>query len=304
MKQRIVSLLLLTVLLLGIFAACGGDDTTYIAVPMMINDPIVTYEFGIAVFRGNEILRDQIWAALQVLSADGTVNQIARRWFGEDPTFIPPDRYATLALEDVRERTLIIGFDASNVPMSFVNPEGALVGFDIDLARAVCDYFGWTLELLPIDWADREKELASANIDALWGGVSLTERLRERLACTEPYMQSSQVVVTMSDRGVRSVGNTRGRYLAFRPSTMGELALIENATFANRLRASIPAETLTAALMALERGEVDAVLMDRWAADYFVSTSDTAAFGGRAPVIEREVEEGAEIEEEYEYEHE
>jgi len=287
MTRRCISLLLLTVLLLGTLAACGGNNTEYSVVPMMINEPIITYELGIAVFRGNEVLRDQIWAALQVLSADGTVSQIARRWFGEDPTTIPPDRYAPLALEEVRERTLIIGFEISNVPMSFVNPQGILSGFDIDLAQAVCDYFGWTLELLPIDWADREMELASANIDALWGGVSLTESIRERLLYTEPYMESSQVVVTMSDRRIGRVRDTRGRYLAFRPSSMGELALIENTSFANRLRASIPAETLTAAIGALERGEIDAVLMDRWAADYFVRSGDAGAFGGRVPQIEQ-----------------
>jgi len=291
MKRSCISLLLLAVLLIGLLTACGGDDVLYAAVPMMIDDPIITYELGIAVFRGNEVLRDQIWAALQVLSADGSVSQIARRWFGEDTSLIPPDRYATRALEEVRPRTLIIGFDMFNVPMSFVNPQGVLSGFDIDLAQAVCDYFGWTLELLPIDWANREVELASANIDALWGGVSLTESIRERLLYTAPYMESSQVVVTMSDRDIQRVRDTRNRYLAFRPSTMGELALIENANFGNRLRASIPAETLTAALGALERGEVDAVLMDRWAADYFVRTGDAGAFGGRTPLVERVAEE-------------
>jgi len=294
MKRRYLSLLLIILLSLSLFTACGGDGATYGNVPIMVNDPVITYELGIAVFRGNEVLRDQIWAALQVLSADGTVSQIARRWFGEDPSTIPPDRYATLALEDVRERTLIIGFDLSNVPMSFVNPQGILSGFDIDLAQAVCDYFGWTLELLPIDWADREMELASANIDALWGGVSLTESLRERLLYTEPYMESSQLVVTMSGRRIQTVRDTRNRYLAYRPGTMGELALIENASFGNRLRASIPAETLTAALAALEQGEVDAVLMDRWAADYFIRTGDVNAFGGRVPLLAQDDVDGPE----------
>ena len=289
MKARLLLLLLIAVLLLGTLTACGGSDTSpYLALPMMIHDPVFTSELGIAVFRGNEILRDQIWAALQVLSANGTVGQIARQWFGEDPTIIPPNPYATLRLEDVRERSLIIGFDIASAPMSFVNPQGDLVGFDIDLAQAVCAHFGWTLELLPIDWSDREVELASANIDALWGGVNLTEGLRERLRYTEAYMETSQVVVTMSDHRIRNLRNTRGRTLAFRSGTVSELALIENTSFANRLRERIPTDYLTLALHALEQGEVDAVLMDRWAADYFVRTGDIDAFGGRMPQVETE----------------
>jgi len=291
MKVRILLLFLVICLLLGTFTACGGSDSSsYGAVPMMIHDPVSTSELGIAVFRGNEVLRDQIWAALQVLSADGTVSQIARRWFGEDPTIIPPNRYATLPLGEVRERTLIIGFDMASAPMSFVSPEGDLVGFGIDLAQAVCDYFGWTLELLPIDWTDREVELASANIDALWGGVHLTESVRERLRYTEPYMETSQIVVTMSDHRIRNLRNTRGRSLAFRAGTVSELALIENTSFANRLGESIPTDNLFVALHALEQGEVDAVLMDRWAADYYVRTGDIAAFGGRTPLVVEEDE--------------
>jgi len=281
-------LLLIALLLLGTFTACGGSDSAYGSIPMMIHDPVSTNELGIAVFRGNEVLRDQLWAALQVLSADGTVSQIARRWFGEDPTIIPPDRYATRRLEEVRERTLIIGFDLASAPMSFVDPQGELVGFGIDLAQAVCDYFGWTLELLPIDWADREMELASANIDALWGGVHLTEGIRERLRYTAPYMETSQVVVTMSDHRIRNLRNTRGRVLAFRSGTVSELALLENTSFANRLGESVPTDSLFVALHALEQGEVDAVLMDRWAADYFVRTGDIGAFGGRVPRGEEE----------------
>jgi len=286
MKGRVILFLLVTVLLLSSFTACGGSDSTAYNVPMMIHDPVSTSELGIAVFRGNEVLRDQIWAALQVLSADGTVSQIARRWFGEDPTIIPPDRYATQRLDEVRERTLIIGFDMASVPMSFVDPQGELTGFSIDLAQAVCDYFGWILEVLSIDWADREMELASANIDALWGGVHLTENIRERLRYTAPYMETSQVVVTMSDHRIRNLRGTRGRTLAFRAGTISELALIENTSFANRLRENIPTDSLFVALHALEQGEVDAVLMDRWAADYFIRTGDIGAFGGRMPLIE------------------
>ena len=283
MKRKGMVVFLAVILLLGTFTACSGSDASYTAAPMMIHSPIATSEFGIAVFRGNETLRDQIRAVLQVLSADGTVSQIARRWFGEDTNIIPPDPYATRALEEVRERTLIIGFDATKAPMSFFDERNTLVGFDIDLARAVCAYFGWELELLPIEWADREMELASANIDALWGGVNLTEGLRERMYYIGPYMANAQVVVTMSDRRIQNLRGTRRRDLAFRPGTAGELALIENVSFANALGEAVPFETLSNALRALQDGEVDAVIMDRWAANYYIRQGDMAAFGDRLP---------------------
>jgi len=111
----------------------------------------------------------------------------------------------------------------------------------------------------------------------------LTEGLRERLYYAGPYMENSQVVVTMSNRGIRNLRGVRRRELAFRPGTAGELALVENTSFTNGLREAIPFETISEALTALQDGEVDAVIMDSWGAEYYVRTGDTAAFGGRLP---------------------
>ena len=283
MRRKLVVLVLALCLLVGTLTACGGgSDVVAIPQPVMLEEPVATYAFGVAFQRGNTALRDQIWAALQVLSADGTVGQIARRWFGNDPTTIPPDPYAIDALEDVREReTLIIGFDPSMAPMSFFDDSGEATGFDIDLALAVADYYGWTLELHPIQWADREKELASGNIDSLWGGVSLTEQITERLDHTEPYMENSQVVVTMSTAGIRNHRGLRGGTLALLAGSAAQSALVENSGFQNNLDEILLEYDLATALEALEQGLVDGVLMDFVAAEFFIRTGDVGAFGGR-----------------------
>jgi len=280
-------LFLIFALLAGSFGACGGGERDpYVSTPLLLNDVVATYTFGIAFHRGNALLRDQVWAALQVLSADGTVERIARFWFGYDPTNIPPDPYATRALDEARERVLIVGFDPSSAPMSFFNQAGELVGFDIDLAQAVADYYGWTVEFLPIHWAEREFELTSGNIDSLWGGVTLTETLQARLYYTLPYMENRQVFVTMSDSGVRNLRRLRGGHVALLTGSAAEVALAENADLRNRFGTVESQDLLFSALIALEQGQVDAVLMDEVAAFYYIHTGDTAAFGGRSAWID------------------
>ena len=275
-------LLLIALLLVGTLAACGGGGEAGPPRPVILDEEIYTFYFGIAFQPGNAVLHDQIWAALQVLSANGTVERIARDWFGFDPTIIPPDATATERLGEVRERTLIVGFDPAMAPKSFMDETGSLVGFDIDLAQAVCDYFGWTLALLPIEWADKEMELRSGNIDCLWGGVTLTDRVQERLYHTFPYMENRQVVVVMSDSGIGNLNRMRDRSLALRTGSVAETALERNSRFYGRLGEVFSAESLTDALNEFERGRVDAVLMDETAALYYTRTGDTAAFGGRS----------------------
>ncbi|MCL2367699.1 MAG: transporter substrate-binding domain-containing protein [Oscillospiraceae bacterium] len=281
MIKRFCAGLLMLALLLTALTACNSNDTVVVRPhPVILDEAVATFHFGIAFHRGNAALRDQVWAALQVLSANGTVGQIARNWFGHDPTMIPPDMEATAAIGAVRERTLIIGFDPTMAPMSFQNDNGELVGFDIDLARAVCDYFGWTLQPHPINWADRELELQSGNVDCLWGGVTLTDHMRARLYCTEPYMENRQVVVTMSNSGIRNHRGLRGGYISLTTGSAAEMALAENSGFRDSLGAITIREHQVNCLRFLERGHTDAVLMDEVSAVFYVRTGDINAFGG------------------------
>ena len=49
-------------------------------------------------------------------------------------------------------KKIVIGLDDSFVPMGFKNEKGEIVGFDIDLARAVAQKLGAEVEFKPINW--------------------------------------------------------------------------------------------------------------------------------------------------------
>ena len=51
---------------------------------------------------------------------------------------------------DAKE-TIIVGLDDTFAPMGFRDESGELVGFDIDLARAVAEELGMNVEFKPID---------------------------------------------------------------------------------------------------------------------------------------------------------
>ena len=63
--------------------------------------------------------------------------------------------------------TLVLGLDASFEPMGYTNMDGEIVGYDIDLAKEVCARLGVELVVQPIEWAAKELELSSGNIDCI-----------------------------------------------------------------------------------------------------------------------------------------
>ena len=75
--------------------------------------------------------------------------------------------------------TLVIGVDDSFVPMDFRQKNGKLVGFDVDLAKAVCKEIGLKPDFQTIDWSMKETELRNGTIDVIWNGI-LRRRLGQR----------------------------------------------------------------------------------------------------------------------------
>ena len=70
--------------------------------------------------------------------------------------------------------TIVVGIDDTFAPMGFRDEEGNIVGFDIDLANAVGEKLGVTMEFKVIDWDAKEIELKAGTVDCLWNGLSVT----------------------------------------------------------------------------------------------------------------------------------
>jgi Na+/H+-dicarboxylate symporter len=74
------------------------------------------------------------------------------------------------ALDRIQERgTLRVGYDPANLPFSFFNLDGELVGFDIELAKSLAESFGVKAEFVPIEWKKLPEMLAADLIDVMPG---------------------------------------------------------------------------------------------------------------------------------------
>lgn len=95
--------------------------------------------------------------------------------------------------------TLVVGLDDSFPPMGFRDEEGNLIGFDIDLAKAVGEELGMTVEFKAIDWKAKEAELKAGTVDCLWNGMSVTPERIEGMALTYKYLNNKIVLMALAD---------------------------------------------------------------------------------------------------------
>ena len=104
--------------------------------------------------------------------------------------------YSTSVADIKSSGKLVIGLDDTFAPMGFRDEAGEIVGFDIDLARAVCEQLGVEAEFQPIDWDAKEMALAAGSVDCLWNGMSATAKRAEVMSLSQPYLNNKIIIMT------------------------------------------------------------------------------------------------------------
>ncbi len=170
------------------------------------------------------------------------------------------------------KEVFVMGLDDAFPPMGYRDDSGQLIGFDIDLAKEVCDRLGYELKLQPINWDLKQQELESKNIDCIWNGYTITDERLADNAMTEAYMKNRQILVVKSDSNIESLEDMEGKKLALQAGSSAEDALNASSDFKASLGEVLNFDDNNAALMDLKTGGSDAVLIDEVVALHYVKT--------------------------------
>lgn len=182
------------------------------------------------------------------------------------------------SLSDLKSRgKLVLGFDASFPPMGFQDESGNYVGYDLDLAAEVARRMEVELVLQPIDWAAKELELNSGNIDCIWNGMTATADRAEAMALSLNYMNNAQIVCVLADSGISTLADLAGKKVAVQSGSAGAEALAANeALVASLGEKPLEYADYAMALMDLDNKGVDAVVVDIIVANYYIATKNAA----------------------------
>ena len=277
MRQNLRARLVAVLLCVAALASLAGCAKT-------VGNYRVLKTFGEQSFRIGYRLDDQVAvyvdAALRSLAADGTVHRLAVEWMGQDELLIEADAEPLKDLGKIPKRTMIIGVNESCFPLSYKNTEGQYDGFDVALARAVCEKLGWTVRFTSVAPSDVYVQLTSGNVDCVWGGmtladVNLTESgrekpRREQLAVSAAYLKSEIVLISRADSSVRSTHGLRGKSVMM---DSGEQYIAAMQTDSGLVRRCGAIERVNGGAQqcfeALRSGEAAAIVTDSIAMNYY-----------------------------------
>jgi len=151
--------------------------------------------------------------------------------------------------------------------MGFVGDDGEYTGFDLEVAKEVAERLGLEFVPQPVDWAAKDMELESGNIDCIWNGFTMTGR-EDDYTWSEPYMANTQVFVVAKDSGIASQADLAGKIVECQVDSSAEAALKEVPDLTATFKQLLTTADYNSAFMDLEQGAVDAIAMDVIVAGY------------------------------------
>ena len=127
---------------------------------------------------------------------------------------IKKDKYITFATE------------GTYAPYSFHDDSGALVGFDVEIARAIADKLGVEARFTETQWDGIIAGLDAKKYDAISNQVSITEERKQKYLFSDPYTYVYGVVIVNGDNtDINSFEELKGKDVALTvTSNWAELA--------------------------------------------------------------------------------
>ena len=157
-------------------------------------------------------------------------------------------------------RVLVVGTDAAYAPFESQNEKGEIVGFDIDIVKAVAQKAGLEVKFVNTPWEGIFNALKQGDRDLLVSSITITDERRQTMDFTAPYFDAHQLIAVRADSKVTRFDDLKALKVGVQTGTTGDetISRLQGKNSPNIKRF----EGTPLALSELETGGIDAVVAD------------------------------------------
>ncbi len=203
--KKIIAVLLTLVLVVGAFAACGGNtteettqagDNATTDLLKVVDIALTSEEYGFAVAKGNTELLTKLNAFLDKIMNDGTYEAIMNKYFGDGT---PEGVLISDATVGAKENQLVIVTNAAFPPFEYVEGE-YYYGIEIEIMAMFAKELGMNLAVNDMEFDSVCTAAAAGDNNVIAAsGLTITELRKEILDFSTPYYNASQKIIAAAD---------------------------------------------------------------------------------------------------------
>lgn len=157
------------------------------------------------------------------------------------------------------ETSIKIATEGAYPPFSMKGASGQLTGFDVDIARALCDEMKAKCEIVAQDWDGIIPGLEAKKYDAIVASMSITDERKQKMAFTDRYYSNYLRIAAKKGSGIKGPNDLKGKTVGAQRATFAATWSEDKLGRSSTVKLY---DTQTAAYYDLEAGRLDALVSD------------------------------------------
>ena len=129
-----------------------------------------------------------------------------------------------LALGSVQaqNRELVVGSSATYRPFAYESPTKDIVGYDVDIIKAVAQKAGLQIKIVNTPWTGIFAALNNGDVDLIISGVTINDKRKQSYDFTTPYFEARQLIAVSRDSSVKNLKDLAGKKIGVVNGSTGD----------------------------------------------------------------------------------
>ena len=119
-------------------------------------------------------------------------------------------------------KELVVGSSATYRPFAYESPTKEIIGYDVDIIRAVAQKAGIPIKLVNTPWTGIFAALNNGDVDLVISGVTINDKRRQSYDFTAPYFEARQLMAVPQSSTVKTLKDLAGKKVGVVTGSTGD----------------------------------------------------------------------------------
>lgn len=121
-----------------------------------------------------------------------------------------------------QNKELVVGSSATYRPFAYENPNKEIVGYDVDIIKAVAQKAGLSIKIVNTPWSGIFAALNNGDVDLIISGVTINDKRKQSYDFTTPYFEARQLIAVSKDSSVKTLKDLAGKKIGVVNGSTGD----------------------------------------------------------------------------------
>jgi len=121
-----------------------------------------------------------------------------------------------------QDKELVVGSSATYRPFAFENPNKEIVGYDVDMIKAVAQKAGLKIRIVNTPWTGIFAALNNGDVDIVISGVTINDKRKQSYDFSMPYFEARQLIAVPTSSSAKGLKDLAGKKIAVVTGSTGD----------------------------------------------------------------------------------